>query len=116
MGDCALGMLSGHICVTGLAMDHGFLEMLDAFVQMRILQAGRFCMLESPLGMLHQDIGMALLAMGNCFLGMFNRLTNMLVTGNSKPTEQREASKHGNRHYGQCFTMDSHFHGFPLKS
>lgn len=115
MGNCALGMLGGHICVTGLAMGHGFLKMLDAFVQMRILQACRFCMLEGSLGMLHQGIGMSLLAMRDRFLGMLNRFAHMFILGKGEPTEQRETNKHGNRRHDQCFTMDSHFHGFLLK-
>ena len=37
MRNRSFGMLRCHICVTGLAMGHGFLEMRDPFSQMRIL-------------------------------------------------------------------------------
>jgi hypothetical protein len=65
-------MLCGHIGVTSLAMGHGFLEMLDPFIQMRILhtQTGRLGMLECFLSMLHQGIGMPLFAMCHGFIGM----------------------------------------------
>lgn len=114
MGDCAFGMLGGHICMTGLAMGHGFLEMFDPFVQVRILHTGRLGMFERPLSMLHQGIGMALLAMSHSFLGMFYGFAHMLVVGKGEPAEQRETNKRRNRRYNQCSAMDSHFHGLLL--
>jgi hypothetical protein len=91
MGDCFFGMLCAHIGVTGLAMGHGFLEMLDPFIQMRILP-GRPRMLECFLSMLHQGIGMPLFAMRHSFLGMFQGFTRMLVSGKGEPAEERETN------------------------
>jgi hypothetical protein len=114
MGDRAFGMLCGYISMTSLAMGHGFLEMRDPFVQMRILYSGRLGMLECFLSMLHQGIGMPLFAMRHSFLGMFHGFAHMLVIGKGEPTEQRETNKRGNRYNDQCSAMDSHFHGFLL--
>jgi hypothetical protein len=107
-------MLGGHVRMTGLAMGHGFLEMFDAFIQMRILHTSRLGMFEGTLGMLHQGIGMSLLAMRHSFLGMLHRFIHMFVIGKGQPTEQREANKRGNRCNDQCSAMSSHFHGFLL--
>ena len=100
--------------MTGLAMSHGFLEVLDAFIQVRILHACRLGMLEGTLGMLHQGIGMSLLAMRRGFFSMLHRFSYMLVFGKGQPTEQRETNKRGNRYNDQCSAMNSHFHGFLL--
>jgi hypothetical protein len=113
MGDCAFGMLCGHIGMTGLAMGNGFLEMRDPFIHMRILP-GRPCMLEGFLSMLHQGIGMPLFAMRYGFLGMFQGFPRMLVSGKGEPVEERETDKRGNRRNDQCSAMNSHFHGFLL--
>jgi len=96
MGHCALGMLCGYIRVTGLAMGHGFLEMRDPFIHMRIFP-GRPRMFEGFFGMLHQGIGMALFAVRYSFLGMFQGFCRMLVSSKGKPAEQRETDKRGNR-------------------
>lgn len=114
MGDCAFGVFGCHIGVTGLAMGNGFLELLDPFIQMRILHTGRLGMLECALSMLHQSIGMPLFAMRHSFLGMFHGFTHMLVIGKGEPTEQRETNKRGNRRNDQYSAMDSHFHGLLL--
>ena len=114
MGYRAFGMLCCHIGMTGLAMGNGFLEMLDPFVQMRILHTRRLGMLECTLGMLHQRIGMPLFTMRHSFLGMFHGFTHMLVIGKDEPTEQRKTNKRCNRRYDQYSAMDSHFHGFLL--
>ena len=87
MGDRTFGMLGGHIGVTGLTMGNGFLEMLDAFVQMRVLHTGGLGMFDRSLSMLHQSIGVPLLAMRHGFLGMFHGFAHMLVIGKGEPTE-----------------------------
>jgi len=114
MGDPFFGMLCGHIGVTGLALGNGFFEMLDPFIQMRTLHTGRPSMLECFLSMLHQDIGMPLLAMRHGFLGMFQGFTRMLVSSKGEAAEERETNERGNRRNDQCSAMDSHFHGFLL--
>ena len=72
MGDPLFGMFCGHIGMPLFAMGNGFLEMLDPFIQMRILhtQTGRLGMLECFFSMLHQGIGMPLFAMRDGFIGM----------------------------------------------
>jgi hypothetical protein len=96
MGHCAFGMLCGYISVAGLAMGHGFLEMRDPFIQMRIL-SGRPRMFDGFFGMLHQGIGMALFAVRYSFLGMFQGFCRMLVSSKGKSAEQWETDKRGNR-------------------
>jgi hypothetical protein len=113
MGDRAFGMLCGYIGVAGLALGHGFFEVLDPFIHMRILP-GRPRMLECFLSMLDQDIGVPLFAMRHGFLGMFQGFSRMLVSGKGEPAEQQETNKRGNRRNSQCSAMDSHFHGFLL--
>jgi hypothetical protein len=113
MGDRAFGMLCGHIGVTGFAMLNTFLEMLDPFIDMRILPC-RPGMLECLLTMLHGNIGMSLFAMRHGFLGMFQGFGRMLVSGKGEPAEQRETNKRGNGRHNQYSAMDSHFHGFLL--
>jgi hypothetical protein len=113
MGDRAFGMLCAHIGMTSLAMLNAFLEMLDPFIQMRILPS-RPGMVECLLTMLHERIGMSLFAMRHGFLGMFQSLSRMLVSRKGEPVEQRETDKCGNRRNDQCSAMDSHLHGFLL--
>jgi hypothetical protein len=113
MGDRAFGMLCGHIGVTGFAMLNTFLEMLDPFIDMRILPC-RPGMLECLLTMLHGNIGMSLFAMRHGFLGMFQGFGRMLVSGKGEPAEQWETNKRGNGRNDQYSAMDSHFHGFLL--
>jgi hypothetical protein len=113
MGDRAFSMLCGDIGVAGLAMGHGFLEMRDPFIHMRILP-GRPRMLECLLSMLDQGVGMALFAMRHGFLGMLQGFSRMFVCGKSKSAEERDTNKRGNRRNDQCSAMDSHFHGFLL--
>src|SRR5437660_3724633 len=113
MGDRSFGMFCGHIGVTGLAMGHGFLKMLDPFIHMRSLRGGPR-MLECLFSMLDQDIGMPLFAMRHGFLGMFQGFSCMLVNGQGEPAEERETNKRGNRQNDHCSAMDSHFHGFLL--
>src|SRR6185295_13287121 len=114
MGDRAFGMLCAHIGMTSLAMLNAFLEMLDPFIQMRILP-GRPGMLECLLTMLHENIGMPLFTMRHSFLGMFQGFSRMFVSRKAEPAEQRETNKRDCRH-DQCSVMDSHFHGFLLSS
>jgi hypothetical protein len=114
MGDRAFGMLCAHIGMTSLAMLNAFLEMLDPFIQMRILP-GRPGMLERLLTMLHENIGMSLFAMRHSFLSMLQGFTHMFVGCKGKPAEQRETNKRGNCRHNQCSAVDSHFHGFLLK-
>src|SRR5438132_7835811 len=114
MGDRAFGMLCGYIGVAGLALGHGFFEVLDPFIQMRTLHTSRPGMLEGFLSMLHQNRSMSLFAMRHCFLGMFQGFSRMLVGGKGEPAEERETNKRGNRQNDQCSAMDSHFHGFLL--
>ena len=97
MRDRAFGMLRGHIGMTGLAMFDGFLQMLDPFIQMRILHPARLGMLECFFSMLHQGIGMALFAMSHRFLGMFKASLDMLVASKGEPTEQRDTNERCNR-------------------
>jgi hypothetical protein len=89
MRDRSFGMFGRHISMTGFAVLDGLLELLDTFVQVRILHIflGRLCVLERPLCMLHEGIGMALLPMRHGFLRMFDRLTHMLIVGQGQPTE-----------------------------
>src|SRR5437879_13881903 len=113
MGDRAFGMLCGYIGVAGLALGHGFFEVLDPFIHMGILR-GCPGMLECLFSMLHQDIGMPLFSMRHSFLGVFQGFSRMLVGGKGEPAEERETNKRGNRKNDQCSAMDSHFHGFLL--
>jgi hypothetical protein len=113
MGDRTFGMLCGRIGVTGLAMLNTFLEMLDPFIDMRILPC-RPGMLECFLTMLHGYIGMSLFAMRHGFLGMFQGFGRMLVSRKGEPAEQRETNKRGNRRHSEYAAMDSHSHGFLL--
>ena len=89
MRDGTLGMLRGHIGMAGLPVLDGFLEMLDAFVKMRILHARCLGMVEGAFGMLHQGIGMALLAVSGGFFRMFNGLSHMLIIRQRKPGHNR---------------------------
>src|SRR5689334_21667337 len=114
MGDRAFGMLCAHIGMTSLAMLNAFLEMLDPFIQMRILPC-RPRMLQCLLTMLHENIGMSLFAMRHSFLGMFQGFSRMLVCCKGEPAEKRETNKCANRHTDHCSAMDSHLHGFLLK-
>src|SRR4249920_1981306 len=98
MGDRAFGMLCGRIGVTGLAMLNTFLEMLDPFIDMRILPC-RPGMLECLLAMLH------------CFLGMFQGFRRVLVSGKGEPAEKRDTNKRRNRRNNHYSAMDSHSHG-----
>src|SRR5512138_2429650 len=111
MGDRALSMLCGDIGVAGLAMLNAFLEMLDPFIDMRILSS-RPGMMKCLLTMLRGSIGMPLFAMRHRFLGMFQGFSRMLIRCKSEPAEQRETDKCGNRHTDQSSAMDSHLHGF----
>jgi hypothetical protein len=113
MGDRAFGMLCGRISVTGLAMLNTFLEMLDPFVDMRILSC-RPSMLECLLAMLHGNIGMPLFAMRHSFLGMFQSFRRVLVSGKGEPAEKRDTNKRRNRRNNHYSAMDSHSHGFLL--
>src|SRR5215510_10114846 len=115
MGDRAFGMLRVHIGMTSFAMLNTLLEMLDPFIDMRILPC-RPGMLESFLTMLHQDIGMPLFAMRHGFLGMLQGFGRMLVSGKGEPAEQRETNKRGNRRNNHYSAMDSHSHGSLLSS
>jgi hypothetical protein len=113
MGDRAFGMLCGRIGVTGLAMLNTFLEMLDPFIDMRILPC-RPGMLECLLAMLHGNIGMPLFAMRHSFLGMFQGFRRVLVSGKGEPAEKRDTNKRRNRRNNHYSAMDSHSHGFLL--
>lgn len=116
MGDRTFAMFRSHIGMTGLAMLNAFLEMLDPFIQMRILHIllSRLGMMNCFLSMLHQYIGMTLFTMRHRFLGMFHGFTHVLVLCKGEPAEQRETDKRGNRRNDQCSAIDSHFHGFLL--
>jgi hypothetical protein len=115
MGHCAFGMLCGYIGMTRLAVLNTFLEMLDRFIDVRILR-GSPGVLECLLTMLHGSIGMALFAMCHSFLGMFQGFTDMLVCCKGKPAEQWETNKRGNRRNDQCSAMDSLLHGSLLSN
>ena len=80
-------MLGGHLDMTGLPMLDGFLQMLDPFIQMRIFHIllCRFGMMKRAFRMLHQGIAMPLLAMGNGFLRMLDRFSDVLIVGQRKP-------------------------------
>jgi hypothetical protein len=64
--------------------------------------------------MLHQGIGMALLAMRHSILGMRQGFSHMLIGSDGKPAEERKTDKRGNRRHSQYSTMDSLCHGFLL--
>src|SRR5262245_49488863 len=114
MSDRPFGMLCAHIGVTGLAMGHGFLKMLNSFIHMRIF-TGRSGVLECLFSMLHQGIGMSLFSMRHSFLGMCQGFSRMLVSSNSQPAEQGETNERGDRRKNQC-SADSHLHGSLLNS
>jgi len=61
-------------------MDHGFLEMLGPFSQMRILHTGRRSMLEYFFSKMHQGIGMPLFAVCPGFLGMGCKTSTHMIT------------------------------------
>jgi hypothetical protein len=89
MRDRSFGMFGRHISMTGFAVRDGFLELLDTFVQVRVLHIflSRLCVLECPFCMLHEGIGMALLPMRHGLLRMFDRFAHMLIVGQGQPTE-----------------------------
>jgi len=114
MGDRTFRMLCGYIGMTSLAMLNAFLEVLDPFVDMRILPC-RSCMLECLLTMLHGSIGMPLFTMGHSFLGMFQGFPQMFVGCKGKSAEQRKTDKRGSCRYNQCSTVNSPLHRVLLK-
>src|SRR4029079_13241116 len=66
------GMLGRHVGVPGFPVSDGFLQVLNALIQMRILHACGLRMLQRLFRMLRYGIGMTLLAMGHCALRMLN--------------------------------------------
>ena len=56
-------MLRGYVGMTGLAVRDGFLQFLDALVQVRILYAGGLRVFQRLFRMLRRSIGMALLCL-----------------------------------------------------
>jgi len=81
MCERAFGMLGAHVSVTSLAMLDGFFEMLNSFVQMRVLYPCRLSMLQRFFSMFYQCIGMTLLSMRRRFLRVFDSFSDMLVGG-----------------------------------
>ena len=110
MRDSAFGMLRGDIRMTGFPVLDGFLEVLDAFVEVGILHTRCLGMVEGAFGMLHQGIGMALLAMGRGFFRMFNSLSHRLVIGQRQTGHDRTANErtHGHQHHQAATNRDCH--------
>src|SRR5262245_20899087 len=115
MSDRAFGMLRGHIGMTSFAMLNTLLQMLDPFIDMRILPC-RPGMLESFLTIVTPDPGMPPVAMRHGFLRMLQGFGRMLVSGKGEPAEQGETNKRGNRRNDHYSAMDSHSHGSLLSS
>jgi hypothetical protein len=77
--DCGFRMLRSHVCMTGLSMGNGFLQFLDAFVQMRIFYARSLRMLQCLFRMLCDGIGVTLLAVTDRSLRMLNSFGYVFV-------------------------------------
>ena len=73
------GMLGRHVGVTGFPVSDGFLQVLNALIQMRILHACGLRMLQCLFCMLRHGIGMTLLAMAHRTLRMLNSFGHMLI-------------------------------------
>ena len=77
----AFRMFGRLVGVTGLAVGNGFLQVLDTLIQMGILDARGLRVFQRFFRMLRHSIGMALLAVIDCALRMFNRFTHVFVVG-----------------------------------